>query len=228
MEKLYNIRNEKRRGKPMSSNQLDLLTIFKEVSKTMKTNQNALNQADEYNHDHGDHMVEIFEVITAAMKTKKDAEPAEQLEYAAQLLRQKSSSGSAKTYANGLTQASKQISGKSSIDMNTILPLLQTLLSGGETTTSGDSGVLGDLLGSLMGGGTSTTKSGANDGLDLSDLLGAGLSYMQSKQAGSSDMEALSKALLGGSQYNSNPYRTQSGELIANTVLQALSGMMSK
>ncbi len=212
----------------MSNGQLDLLSIFNQVSNTLKTNQNALNQADEYNHDHGDNMVQIFEVITAAMKTKKNADPADQLEYAAQLLRQKSSSGSAQTYAKGLTQASKQISGKS-IDMNTILPLLQTLLSGGETkTTAKSSDGLSDILGPLLGGSTSSSQSTSSEGLDLSDLLGAGLSYMQSKQAGSSDMEALSKALLGGSQYSSNPYRSQSGELVANTVLQALTSLMSK
>lgn len=211
----------------MAGQEVDLLKIFNQVSKTLKTNQDALNQADEYNHDHGDHMVEIFEVITSAMKTKKNADPADQLDYAAQLLRQKSSSGSATTYANGLTQASKQISGKS-IDIDTVLPLLQTLLSGGETGTSSSGGLLGDLLGTFLGGASSTTTSGGSGGIDLSDLLGAGLSYMQSKQAGSSDMEALSKVLLGGSQYSSNPYRTQSGELIANTVLQALSGLMSK
>lgn len=211
----------------MAGQEVDLLKIFNQVSKTLKTNQDALNQADEYNHDHGDHMVEIFEVITSAMKTKKNADPADQLDYAAQLLRQKSSSGSATTYANGLTQASKQISGKS-INIDTVLPLLQTLLSGGETGASSSSGLLGDLLGTFLGGASSTTTSGGSGGIDLSDLLGAGLSYMQSKQAGSSDMEALSKVLLGGSQYSSNPYRTQSGELIANTVLQALSGLMSK
>lgn len=211
----------------MAGQEVDLLKIFNQVSKTLKTNQDALNQADEYNHDHGDHMVEIFEVITSAMKTKKNADPADQLDYAAQLLRQKSSSGSATTYANGLTQASKQISGKS-IDIDTVLPLLQTLLRGGETGTSSSGGLLGDLLGTFLGGASSTTTSGGSGGIDLSDLLGAGLSYMQSKQAGSSDMEALSKVLLGGSQYSSNPYRTQSGELIANTVLQALSGLMSK
>ncbi|HOJ00451.1 MAG TPA: hypothetical protein PLL88_02435 [Anaerolineaceae bacterium] len=211
----------------MAGQEVDLLKIFNQVSKTLKTNQDALNQADEYNHDHGDHMVEIFEVITSAMKTKKNADPADQLDYAAQLLRQKSSSGSATTYANGLTQASKQISGKS-INIDTVLPLLQTLLSGGETGASSSGGLLGDLLGTFLGGASSTTTSGGSGGIDLSDLLGAGLSYMQSKQAGSSDMEALSKVLLGGSQYSSNPYRTQSGELIANTVLQALSGLMSK
>ncbi len=212
----------------MSKEQLDLLDIFKQVSKTMKTNQDTLNQADDYNHDHGDHMVEIFEVITAAMKEKKNADPADQLEYAAKLLRQKSASGSAQVYAKGLTQASKQINGKS-IDMNTILPLLQTVLSGGETkTTAKNTDSLNDILGSLMGGSSSPSKTTGDSGLDLGDLLGAGLSYMQSKQNGRSDMEAFAKALVGGTQSSGNQYRDQSSEMIANTVLQVLSGLASK
>ena len=215
----------------MSNEQLNLLDIFKQVSKTMKTNQDSLNEADDYNHDHGDHMVEIFEVITTAMKEKKDAEPADQLEYAAKLLRSKSGSGSAQVYAKGLTQASKEITGKS-LDMNTVVPLLQTLLSGGETkaTTQTQSGAgLGDLLGSFLGGSSTTQSNESNDqGLDLSDLLGAGLSYLQSKQDGSSDIEAITKALVSSTQTGEKTYRTQSSELVANTVLQALSGLMSK
>ena len=196
----------------------------------MKTNQDALNEADDYNHDHGDHMVEIFEVITAAMKEKKNADPADQLEYAAQLLRSKSSSGSAQVYAKGLTQASKDINGKS-VDLNTIVPLLQTLMSGGEAKTaaasSSDSG-LGDLLGSLLGGTTAPEAKDTDQGLDLSDLLGAGLSYMQSKQNGSSDVEALTKALVNSTLTGEKTYRSQSGELVTNTVLQVLSGLMTK
>ncbi len=189
-----------------------------------------MNEADEYNHDHGDNMVENFEVITAAMKEKKNADPADQLEYAAQLLRQKSTSGSAQVDVKGLTKASKEISGKS-VDMNTVLPLLQTLLGGGETKTTAttqSSDGLSDLLGSLLGGSTSSSQSTGSEGLDLSDLLGAGLSYMQSKQAGGSDIEALTKALVEGTQTSNNTYRTQSSELVANTVLQVLTGLMSK
>ncbi|HAF61375.1 MAG TPA: hypothetical protein DCK95_03505 [Anaerolineaceae bacterium] len=215
----------------MSGEQVNLLDIFKQVSKTMKNNQSELNEADDYNHDHGDHMVEIFEVITAAMKEKKNADPADQLEYAAQLLRNKSTSGSAQMYAKGLTEASKEISGKS-VDLNTVVPLLQTLLSGGEAKTtaaaSKDSG-LGDLLGSLLGGGTTAQAAESSDqGLDISDLLGAGLSYMQSKQSGSSDIEALTKALVNSTQTGEKTYRSQSSELVTNTVLQALSGLMTK
>ncbi len=212
----------------MSNQQIDLLKIFNQVSKTLKTNQDSLNQSDEYNHDHGDHMVEIFEVITAAMKTKKNSDPADQLEYAAQLLRKKSTSGSAKSYVEGLTQASKQVSGKSSIDMGTILPLLQTLLGGSTAKSTTSSDGLSSLLGSLLGGSTSSSGTTSDSGLDLGDLLGAGLSLFQSAQGGDSSIESLSKALVGESQSSGTQYRNQSGELIANTVLQMLSGFASK
>jgi len=211
----------------MSNQQVDLYNIFKQVSKTLKTNQSALNKADSYNHDHGDHMVEIYDVITTAMKEKKNADPADQLEYAAKLLRKKSTSGSAKSYVDGLTQASKQVSGKSSIDLSMILPLLQTLLGGG-TTSSGDG--LSSVLGSLLGGNPSSSRSTGDSGLDLGDLLGAGFSLLQSAQNGdsSSSIDSLTKALVGESQSNETQYRNQSGELIANTVLQMLSGLASK
>jgi hypothetical protein len=169
----------------MSNEQLNLLDIFKQVSKTIKTNQASLNEADDYNHDHGDHMVEIFDVITTAMKEKKSADPADQLEYAAQLLRQKSSSGSAQVYAKGLTEASKEISGKT-VDMNTILPLLQTLMSGGETKTSTQTQrvwVWAICLVHYWVAQPPPLLQVKNQGLDLGDLLGAGLSYMQSKQS---------------------------------------------
>ena len=69
----------------MAKNQIDLFSMFKQATQAMQENKSSLNEADTYNHDHGDHMVEIFEVITQAMKEKKDADPADQLEYAAKI-----------------------------------------------------------------------------------------------------------------------------------------------
>ena len=60
-------------------------------------------------------MGEVFDVISQAMKEKKTADPADQLEYAAQLLRSKTASGSGTVYANGLETAAKQ-SGKSDVE----------------------------------------------------------------------------------------------------------------
>ena len=96
---------------PKQTNQLNLLNMFKAVSGTLAQNQQNLNQADTYNHDHGDNMLDVFNVITQAMQTKKTAAPADQLEYASQLLRQKKS-GSAQLYSQGLSQASKEFQGR--------------------------------------------------------------------------------------------------------------------
>ena len=209
----------------MGNSQVDLFKLFKQVSKILKKNQSALNKADTYNHDHGDHMVEIFDVITQAMKERKNADTADQLEYASQLLRQRSKSCSASLYTEGLSEASKQFTGKQ-IDIDTIIPLLQTLMGGG--TAPAKPSTSGDLFGSLltqMAGGESTQ---AEQGLDLGDLLGAGLLYMQAKQSDKSDMEALASALVGVSQMSSSPHRTQSAEIVTSTILNTLISLLSK
>ena len=51
----------------MSSN-VDLVKLFSTVAETLVENQASLNKADEYNQDHGDHMVDIFQMITGAVK----------------------------------------------------------------------------------------------------------------------------------------------------------------
>ena len=74
---------------------IDLLSLFNNVSGVLQKNKTSLNKADDHNGDHGDNMVQTFEMITQAMKEKSGADPADQLAYASQLLR-KSKSGSAK------------------------------------------------------------------------------------------------------------------------------------
>ena len=231
----------------MAKNQIDLFSLFNQVTKTMQGSQTSLNKADTYNHDHGDHMVEIFEVITQAMKEKKNADPAVQLEYAASLLRKQAKSGSGKLYAQGVNEAAKQMEGKD-LNAGSIMSMMQTILGAGEAPASKpaasddalgslleslvgsgkadapeDSKGIGSLLGSLMG----TGSADAQEGLDLGDLLGAGMSYLSAKQSGKSNMEALTGALVSGSQMASSPYREQSSQLVTSTVLKALTSMLS-
>ena len=78
---------------------INLAKLFGTVAGTLAENRTSLNEADDVNHDHGDHMVQTFEVITQAMKEKKNATPADQLAYASQLLRQKQNTGSSNLYA---------------------------------------------------------------------------------------------------------------------------------
>ena len=171
-----------------ASSAVDLVKLFGSVAKTLTQNQTSLNEADTYNHDHGDNMVQTFEVITQAMKEKKNASAADQLAYASEILRSKSGSGSAKIYAEGLKDAATQFSGQKSITADNALQLVQTLLgsaTGATTpaTTQGAESTGVDLLGSLFGGltGTDSTQSGnaeQDSSIDIGDILNAGARHL--------------------------------------------------
>lgn len=240
---------------------IDLSKLFGTVAQTMAQNKTSLNEADTYNHDHGDNMVQIFEVITQAMKEKQDATPAQQLAYASKILEAKSQSGSAKIYAEGLSNAAAEFKGSKAITTDTAMLLIQTLLgaqgsvstttqtqSGGtgdllgsllgslsgtqqSTTQSQESGT-GDLLGSLLGGltGTSTTEgqSSGQSQIDIGTLLNAGMAFAQSKQAGGSTMDAILNAVVSSSKMSDSSHRSQSGALVANTLLQAVGQLAAK
>ena len=48
------------------SNGIDLSQIFSAVTGALQDNKASLNKADSYNQNHGDNMVQIFELITKA------------------------------------------------------------------------------------------------------------------------------------------------------------------
>lgn len=222
----------------MATQSIDLAQLFGTVATALTQNQTTLNNADTYNHDHGDHMVEIFEVITQAMKEKSSAVPADQLAYASELLRAKSKSGSAKLYAEGLSDASTKLQGKKTVTTNTAMTLIQSLLGTQKkvptttfaSKTSTDTGA--DLLGSLLGGLTGTTQTKttgkSTSKIDINKLLKAGMTYVEAKQSGSSDLDAILNAVVSSSRVSDYDYHAQSGTIVANTLLQALTGMKAK
>jgi hypothetical protein len=202
---------------------LDLISLFNAVTGSLIENRESLNQADAYTHDHGDNMVEIFQVITEAMQTKRNATPADQLAYASELLRQRSQSGSAKVYADGLSQASQQFQGKK-VTTDDAMTLIQLLLGAQQPQTSVQSQQpSGDLLGSLLSGLTGSQQDSGEAAIDINDVISAGLAFLGSKQQGKSNLEALVEAVASGTRVGQTPHRAQSGALIANTILQMLS-----
>lgn len=208
------------------SGSIDLAQLFQTVTGTLVNQKQELNDADNKNHDHGDNMVDTFEVITQAMKEKEGADPADQLEYAAQLLRGRKS-GSSQMYAKGLEQASQEFQGRQ-VTPDNAMTLVQALLGGGQSPQPQQQSPLGDvgeMLGSLLGGAGGQQKQQANDGLDLGDLLQAGMSFMNTKQRGGSNLEAIVNAVVSSSAMGGG-YRQQSSNLVAGTLLQAVKGMM--
>jgi hypothetical protein len=199
--------------------------MFKAATKTLVQNQEALNEADEYNHNHGDNMVEIFRTISRAMNAKKTATPAEQLEYASKLVAKKSSSGSAQAYSAGLEQAAEQFQGRQ-INAENVIELVTTLMGAGaepqQPPSSPAGGLLGsllggsaapaepsspaeDLLGTLLGGGAAPAEPSSPAGGLLGSLLGGGTQQQQQTSTSGDMLGSLLGSLMGGSQQSPKP-----------------------
>lgn len=274
----------------MANNTALLANIFQTVTKTLADNQQALDQADDQNHDHGTNMVKTFQTITSSIERKQGSPESDALAYAAQQLSKEAASGSGKLYAQNLTTAANQFKGQT-INPQSAVQLLQTLIGGGQAQqqqaaqpaggdilgallggltgggqpqqqqaaqpAGGDllgsllEGLTGggqtqqpqqqpaqpagnDLLGSLLGGLTgsgnaqASNNSGTNNGLDMGDLLNAGMAFMQAKQSGGSTGAALLQAVLAGSGVGNSNHRTQSTQLVASSFLQALGTLTGK
>lgn len=230
---------------PASSQQqvpgMDLGTLFNAASQALAANQSSLNQADVENQNHGDNMVQVFNMISQVMANQQGASPSKQLSQASQYLAKNGTSGSAQVYSQGLAQAAKQFRGQSSVTPDNAATLIQALLGGGQQAPQGSADLLGsllgggqqggDLLGSLLGGGQSAPQSSSQQqsGLDLGDLVNAGMSFMNAKQQGQDNLQAALTALTSAGPMAQKPHRQQSGQLVANALLQAIaSGMTNR
>jgi hypothetical protein len=221
------MQSEEKMPQKSGPTKVNLAKLFGVVANNLGEQRENLNQADTYNKDHGDHMVEIFEVVTQAVKEKGSAAPADQLAYASEILRRRQS-GSAQVYANGFAQAAQQFQGRAVTTDNAGM-LIQALLGGGQTPAQA-SGAGGDMLGALLSGltGQPSQQQAEGEGLDIGDLLNAGMAFMNAKQQGSSTAEAAINALMGAGPLGQSSHRKESGAMVANTIMQVLGSMSKK
>ncbi len=268
----------------MADNSALLGSIFQMVTNTLSQNKQALDQADDQNHDHGTNMVRTFQTITQALSQKQNSPASSALAYAAQQVSKESTCGSGKLYAQGLAQAATQMEGQA-VTPQTAVQVLQTLIGGGQTPQPAAQGAGGDILGALLGGmtgaqqpqqtapaqntggdllgellggltgaqqqqqpaaqpaggdllgsllggltgeGAAPAGTNANNGLDLGDLVNAGMAYMQAKQGGSNNTAALLQAVMAGSGMGNSNHRAQSTQLVVNSFMQALGALTGK
>jgi hypothetical protein len=203
----------------MAGSSIDLMSLFQAASSVLNNNKTELNQADTINHDHGNNISQVFSLITQAIGQKPSASPSSQLNYASQLLQQKATSGSSQLYSQALQTAASQLQGQSNINANNIMPLLQSLLGGGQTPSSNAMGGSNDLLGGLLSSlGGSSTQQGQG-GIQLDDILRGGMAFLQSQQSGGGGLQAVVDGLIAGSPLGESPARSQSAQLIAHSIL---------
>jgi hypothetical protein len=189
----------------MPQSSVDLASIFQSVTQALAENQPALDQADTRNQDHGSNMVQTFQTITEALEKKKGGSDSAALKYAAKTLAKSATSSSGQQYAQNLTQAASQITGKK-VDAQGALQLLQTLIGGGQASqpagdqAAGGGDMLSSLLGGLAGGeapaqGASAAGGGDMLGALLGGLTGGEAPAQGASAAGGGDMLS---SLLGG------------------------------
>jgi hypothetical protein len=201
----------------MAARSIELANLFAAVTQSLRESEYSLNRADEYNHDHGTNMVKTFGIITEALREKQGATNSDALSYAAQQLRQKGTSGSARLYAENLQQAAHTARGTTMTPSGT-LELLQTLMGGeqerqaeqAEAAAAKQKSGLGGLLGSLMGAVQQQqfqqpAQSTGDLGSLLGGLFGGQQQVQQPTQPSDTGLGGLLGGLLGGQQTQAAP-----------------------
>ena len=203
-----------------------LAPLFEAVGEALSQQRAALNQADSLNGDHGDHMVEIFQVATRAAQDKQSAGVAEVMAYAASQLEALSGNGSAKVYANGLQQMAAQL-GRYEISLDELVGYIRKSLkesgqvSEPERTHSGE--VLKALVAGLVNWGrVEEGKAAADNPVDMGVLFEFGMAYMQAKISGGERAEVLAEAAASVSPLSKAPQRYQSGKIAIQAFLEAM------
>ncbi len=235
----------------MSEQNLNLAQLFQRVAQTLNQKREDLNAADTYNHDHGDHVIEVFELLTQVAKEYPGADAGELLERASQRLKEKPH-GTAQTYAQNLSQGAQRLRGQP-VTQQSLPLLIQALLGtaapqqsaqapsgggltdllgalmGGAAAQGQGSGTaadpLGGLLGALMGGAAGESTGQEAAGLDMGDLVRAGAAFLQASQSGKSTTEAALDALVAATGMGQTPHRAQSAKLVVQALMQAAQSM---
>ena len=191
---------------------LELMSLFGKAAQALQDNKDELNKADGWNGNHGDNMVEIFNLATDAIKKNPDATPAEQLAQAGKALAG-AKSGSAQLYSNGFAQAAEAVKGKDVTPQN-MVAMVQSLMGAGAQSQEEENPIAG-LVGGLLGGGQ-------DDKFDLGDVLNAGFSFVKSKNKGEDTLTSLVGAIMGQSPASDSAHRSKSGELVTSSLLKSL------
>ncbi len=210
--------------------ELNLSTVFKEVTKVLATNRQQLDDADEYNHNHGSNMVHTFNLIQQAVASKETEPVSDQLAYASQILKDQSTSSTAQIYAEGLAKASQEFVGKD-FNPSTAGILINSMMGMSSGTERGTGNLLSTLLGSLSKPETQQ-ETQAPAPAQPSDLFGSLIGSLAAQQPTSTtpsqpDASDLLGGLLGGLTGSASSSSQSSSGGISDLVGSLLGGQSS-
>lgn len=204
----------------------NLAALFQAVGEALRRERERLNQADPYNGDHGDHMVEIFQVAVSTAQSIPDAELAEVMDLVGQSLATLQDNGSAQVYARGLKAMGRSYL-ESGVRLGDLIATVQGTLGGAQLGSERSSGKSGDVLKATLTGlaGWTQAESGESRSakpLDMGSMFEYGLAYLAAKGRGGSRVAVLADAAASVTPLREVPHRYESGKIAIQAFLESM------
>jgi len=211
---------------------VELAPYFQAVGDVLRQNQDSLNLADSFNQNHGDHMVEIFDIAARVADENQETNLAESMELASRQLTLQAQNETAQVYANGLLQMADQFR-KYDITLEELVISVQAaLLEDEERRARMALPRSGEVLKALAGGLAGWSRAAnhqvpAANPLNMGILFEFGMAYLQAKQRGGDRAAILADAAASVSPLREVPYRYDSAKLAIRAFLLAMLPEMS-
>ncbi len=219
----------------LENSSLALAPVFAAVGQALLENRDRLNQSDPVNGNHGDHVVEIFQIATQAAAEKPEASLAESLDNAAARLEVLQDNASAQIYARGLRQIAEQTR-IHQVSLEELAATIQEALRDEKSARAFEQASMatartGEVMKCLLSGLAGWNrleegKPGSPDPLDLGAMLEFGMAYIQAKnranEHGGERAGILADAAASASPLGKYPHRYESGVIAIQALLKAL------
>lgn len=211
--------------------------VFEAVRQIVGENQAYFNTVDVINHNHGDHMLEIFDL---AVQTLRDLSPenlAEAMLTAGLAIKNLEGNGSAQVYADGLVAFAQKLELREIGQAELIQFVREKTGEPQLEQPEGDEQLIdekdlhadrsGQVLKALVEGLSAWKQidsgvSSRDRKLDMGALFELGIIYLQAKQRGGSNIEVLADAAVSASPLNQSAHRKLSGKIAIQAMLKAL------
>ncbi len=208
---------------------MELAPLFEAVGNTLLQNREKLNLADRVNSNHGDHMIEVFQIAARAANEKGGGSLAEAMEYAANQLESRILNGSAQTYSRGLRQIAIQMR-RREISLEELIAFVQNSL---KEENSAQEKILesqprpDEILKALLAGlaGWSKVEEGkdpSGNPLDMGALFDFGVAYFQARLHSSDRIEILADTAASASPLGKISHRRLSGMIAFRALMEAM------
>lgn len=211
--------------------------VFEAVRQVVHENQIYFNEVDVVNHNHGDHLLEIFDQVVQTLHDLPPGDLAGSMMAAGLAIKKLEGNESARIYADGLIAFAQKLQ-QYGIEQAELIQFVREKTGvgrfgeGKEEVQAVDEIAVqdnrsGQVLKALVDG-LSTWKqldsgqSAKGKNLDMGALFELGIIYLQARQRGGSHIEVLSDAAVSASPLSQSKHRTISGKFAIQALLKAL------